>query len=80
MLRLLFWRAFLRSYQPLAVAVQLQQSALRLQDALWTAKASGSGFSVSLFWPSPMSSGSVSNPPKKRRRRRKHVQKSETSA
>ena len=27
---------------PLAVAVQLQQSALRLQDALWTAKASGS--------------------------------------
>ena len=28
---------------PLAVAVQLQQSALRLKDALWTAKHSGSG-------------------------------------
>ena len=53
------------------MAVQLQQSDLRLQDALWMAKASGSGSSVSLFWPSPMSSGSVSNPPKKRRRRRK---------
>ena len=28
-----------------------QQSGLKLADALWTAKSSGSGFSVSLFWP-----------------------------
>ena len=29
---------------PLAVAVQLQQSNLKLEGALWTAKCSGSGF------------------------------------
>ena len=53
---------------PLAVAVQLQQSNLKLEGALWTAKCSGSGFSVSLFWPSSASPVSV---PAKRRRRRK---------
>jgi len=36
---------------PLGVAIQLQQSNLNLADALWTAKSSNSGFSVSFFWP-----------------------------
>ena len=34
------------------LSLQHQQSGLKLADALWTAKSSGSGFSVSLFWPS----------------------------
>ena len=50
---------------PLAV---VQQSNLKLEGALWTAKCSGSCFSVSLFWPSSASPVSV---PAKRRRRRK---------
>jgi len=38
---------------PVSLSLQLQQSGLKLADApLWTAKSSGSGFSVSLFWPS----------------------------
>ena len=36
---------------PLAVATQLQQMDLKLYEALWTAKCSSSGFSVSLYWP-----------------------------
>ena len=32
-----------------SLSLQLQQSGLELADALWTAKSSGSGFSVSLF-------------------------------
>ena len=34
---------------PLGLAIQLQQSILNLADALWTAKSSNSGFSVSTF-------------------------------
>ena len=56
---------------PLTVAVQLQQSALRFKDALWTAKHSGSGFSVSLFWPSSVARDSVSSKKKRRRKRKK---------
>ena len=37
---------------PVSLSLQLQQSGLKLADALWTARSSGSGFSVSLFWPS----------------------------
>ena len=34
---------------PLSLSLQLQQSCLRLNEALWTAKSSSGGFSVSLF-------------------------------
>lgn len=58
---------------PLAVALQLQQMALKLGDACWTAKHSNCGFSISLYWPTPVSQ--VVKPTrftqKKRRRRRK---------
>ena len=37
---------------PVSLNLQLQQSGLKLADALWTARSSGSGSSVSLFWPS----------------------------
>jgi len=37
---------------PVSLSVQLQQSGLKLADALWTVRSSRSGFSVSLFWPS----------------------------
>ena len=36
---------------PLRPTIQLQQSNLNLADALWTAKSSKSGFSVSFYWP-----------------------------
>ena len=36
---------------PIALCLQLQTNALKLSEAMWTAKSSGSGFSVSLFWP-----------------------------
>jgi len=34
---------------PVSLSLQLQQSGLKLADALWTARSSGSGFSVSLY-------------------------------
>ena len=36
---------------PLSLCLQLQTQNLRLSGALWLAKASASGFSVSLYWP-----------------------------
>ena len=36
---------------PLALSLQLQLLDLKLSGALWSAKASTSGFSVSLYWP-----------------------------
>lgn len=51
---------------PLALSPQLQTNALKLYESLWTAKSSGSGFSVSLFWPSTKVSHMKS--PKKNRR------------
>ena len=36
---------------PLSLSLQLQSMNLRLSGALWSAKASASGFSVSLYWP-----------------------------
>lgn len=56
---------------PLALSFQLQKNALKLSEALWTAKSSGSGFSVSLFWPSSTASNLKSQKYSKRRCRRK---------
>ena len=36
---------------PLSLSLQLQLQDLKLSGALWSAKASASGFSVSLYWP-----------------------------
>ena len=36
---------------PFSVSYQLQEKGLKLPDALWTVRASTSGFSVSLYWP-----------------------------
>ena len=62
---------------PMAISVQLQQMALKLSDALWTAKNSNSGFSVSLYWPSSdlEKIKKSSNFPLKRRRKRRKKSK-----
>ena len=57
---------------PLALSLQLQTNALKLSEALWTAKSSGSGFSVSLFWPSEATKVSNMKSLKKKRRRRRN--------
>ena len=36
---------------PMPLSLQLQQSDLRLNWAMWSAKSSGTGFSVSFVWP-----------------------------
>ena len=45
------YAALCRLGLPTSLSLQLQQSSLKLADALWTARASGTGFSVNLFWP-----------------------------
>ena len=56
---------------PLSLCVQLQRSALKLTDALWTAKSSAGGFSVSFFWPSVPSQLCYDKQEKKKRRRKR---------
>ena len=34
-----------------SVSLQLQEKGWKLPEALWTVKSSGSGFSVSFYWP-----------------------------
>ena len=56
---------------PLSLCVQLQVSCLKLNEALWTARSTPDGFSVSLFWPAPAPEkvdGSKRNKKRKRRR------------
>ena len=55
---------------PLALSFQLQQNALRLSEAMWTAKSTDSGFSISFFWPR---GNSQQQGVKKRRRRKSKV-------
>ena len=38
---------------PFSLSLQLQSFGLKLSEAMWTAKSSSSGFSVSLYWPKP---------------------------
>ena len=59
---------------PLPLSLQLQQSCLRLNEAMWTAKSSSGGFSVSLFWPASDLKSQV-QPKKKRKRRRAKARK-----
>ena len=43
----------------------------KLSEAMWTARPSGSGFSVSLFWPSSCKVKPLKSSKKKRRRRKR---------
>ena len=54
---------------PLALSLQLQLQDLKLSGALWSAKASASGFSVSLYWPTTTDSHKAKT--KKPRRKQK---------
>ena len=55
---------------PLSLSLQLQESNLRLDQALWTAKSTKGGFSVSLFWPAPDCKTCKSEVQQKRRKRK----------
>ena len=59
---------------PMPLSLQLQQSDLRLERAMWTAKSTRTGFSVSLFWP-VNSAIELKQTKKKRRRRNKRKAK-----
>ena len=52
-----------------------------LSEAMWTAKSSSAGFSVSLFWPSleQQVGGVVTDIPKRKKRRRRHKAKTCTT-
>ena len=54
---------------PLSLSLQLQESCLRLNQALWTAKSTKGGFSVSFFWPA--SDSKIEAMPKRRMRKRR---------
>ena len=54
---------------PFSLSLQLQSCDLKLSEAMWTAKSSSSGFSVSLYWPSGAMTEKVK--PKRKRRHRK---------
>ena len=56
---------------PLSLSVQLQCLNLSLSGALWSAKASASGFSVSLYWPTADTTRKVAEKAKKTRKKRK---------
>ena len=56
----------------LSLSCELQSKELSLRNALWSARASGGGFSISLFWPS----GSPEEKKPRRRRRTRSLQAS----
>ena len=53
---------------PLALSLQLRLLDLKLSGALWSAKASASGFSVSLYWPTTTTGGHKAKVKKPRRK------------
>ena len=60
---------------PLSLSLQLQTQKLQLSWALWTAKASASGFSISLYWPSTGIAPEKENAKKTRMKQLKHKNK-----
>ena len=65
---------------PMPLSLQLQQSNLRLEKAMWTARSTRTGFSVSLFWPFADSSQTeLKQKMKKRRRRNRRKAKATTN-
>ena len=61
---------------PMAVSLQLQQSCLSLSEAMWTAKSTNGGFSVSLFWPAPAPELKSDVQVKRKRKRRRRAKAS----
>lgn len=57
---------------PISLSLQLQQNGLKLSEALWTAKSTDSGFSVSFFWSRANSLQHDAEKRKKNRRKRKN--------
>ena len=60
---------------PLSLSLQLQESDLRLDQAIWTAKSTKGGFSVSLFWPAPDCKSEAQQRRRKRKRKPKTTSK-----
>ena len=60
---------------PLSLSLQLQCMNLKLSGALWSAKSSASGFSVSLYWPTTDTTHGAPVKVKKARKNRKHRRK-----
>ena len=64
---------------PVSLCLHLQEKNLVLREALWNAKATRTGFSISLFWPAdpprpqPVFSKTKKRRPRRRCRKRKHV-------
>ena len=61
----------------MSLSLQLQQSNLRLETAMWTAKSSETGFSVSFFW--PVANHSVSSLKRTNKKRRKSRRKAKVT-
>ena len=60
---------------PFSLSYELQLKELSLGSVLWSARASGGGFSISLFWPS--GSPEKKKPKRKRRHRTRSLKASE---
>ena len=60
---------------PLSLCLQLQTQDLKLSEALWSAKASASGFSVSLYWPTTGTAPDKDKAKMARRKRRRRNNK-----
>ena len=60
-------------WSPLSLSLQLQTQKLQLSGALWTAKASASGFSIILYWPSTGIAPEKEKAKKTRRKRQNKV-------
>jgi len=63
---------------PFSLCLQLQSSDLKLREAMWFAKSSRTGFSVSLFWPYGVSTERVKTKKKRSRRKRSKASKTNT--
>ena len=63
---------------PFSLSLQLQSFGLKLSEAMWTAKSSSFGFSVSIFWPSDVMSERMKTKKKRRHRKRPKASKTNT--
>ncbi len=55
---------------PTSVCLQLQESGLKVAEAMWSTRSSSAGFSVSFFWPALTNSSHKVSKRKRRRHRR----------
>ena len=61
---------------PTSVCLQLQESGLKVTEAMWSTKSSSAGFSVSFFWPALTN---LSSKASQRKRRKRHRNNNATS-